>query len=246
MESDKASSSGYCQTCNTTHHIYPGAALAYCDQLMSTLEESKHIDFASSTSDPKLSTDYLFGSARGQMFGVMTCRHPDGTVGTIKAFSGQYDGIWQVNGWVPPLFNIQKMDALCRNVEKNIKSLGREIEAFEHDSSKRNQLRQDRRLLSQNLMRKIHTLYLLPNFRGETAALTDVFRGKGRGIPTGVGDCCAPKLLGYAASNNLTPLGVAEFFWGRTNRSKSKSHKNFYPACLEKCQPILGFMLCGL
>lgn len=245
-ESDQHSSSGYCQTCGTAHLIAPGPALSYCHQLMADLEASQRIDFERSTPDPKLSTNYLYGTARGQMFGVMTCRHTDGTVGTIKAFSGQYDGVWLVKGWVPPLFNVPKMESLCVNVEKKIKSLGREIDSLTHNSLKRKQLIKDRRQLSQNLMRKIHTLYLMKNFKGDTASLTEVFQGRSKGIPTGTGDCCAPKLIGYAAQHNLTPLGLAEFFWGKSNRSQSKSHKTFYPACPEKCQPILGYMLCGL
>jgi tRNA pseudouridine32 synthase/23S rRNA pseudouridine746 synthase len=62
----------------------------------------------------------------------------------------------------------------------------------------------------------------------------------------GVGECCAPKLLNYAALNGLKPLGLSEFYWGKENKSGTRKHGEFYPACAEKCQPILGFMLCGI
>ena len=94
-------------------------------------------------------------------------------------------------------------------------------------------------------MKDLHATYLLTNFRGESKSLTDVFLGTS-GIPTGTGDCCAPKLLNYAAKHNLTPLGISEFYIGKENRSKTKEHGTFYPACSSKCQPILGFLLCGL
>ena len=94
-------------------------------------------------------------------------------------------------------------------------------------------------------MQDIHSLYLLTNFHGETANLYQVYADQ-NGIPTGTGDCCAPKLLNYAAKNRLIPLGIAEFYWGRENRSGSRRHGAFYSSCKEKCEPILGFMLCGL
>jgi hypothetical protein len=94
-------------------------------------------------------------------------------------------------------------------------------------------------------MQEIHAMYRLPNFRGQVVPLPLAVHPEGN-APTGTGDCCAPKLLGYAAAHNLTPLGLAEFYFGRTNRSGTREHGRFYPSCLDKCGRILGFMLCGL
>jgi hypothetical protein len=99
--------------------------------------------------------------------------------------------------------------------------------------------------LSRNLMGAIHGLYHLVNFRGEQAPLMKVFLGKGA-PPAGTGDCCAPKLLHHAARHGLRPEGLAEVYWGRPNASATRQHGGLYPACAEKCRPILGFMLCGL
>jgi hypothetical protein len=240
------SCSGYCKDCDTVHHFPLGQAAFFCQKIMTELDNKRRVDYEDSTANPKFSTDYLFGPARGQMFGVLVCQHPNGTIGTLKAFSGQYDGNWSANGWVPPLFNINEMESLCVDVEKEIKQLGQAIENGKAGNSDHIQLVKERRLLSQNLMRRIHALYTLTNFKGQSAPLVKIFQGNNKGIPTGAGDCCAPKLLGYAARHQLTPLGLAEFFWGRENRSQTRQHKIFYPACKEKCEPILGFMLCGL
>jgi hypothetical protein len=94
-------------------------------------------------------------------------------------------------------------------------------------------------------MQDIHRLYTLTNFRGELRPLTEAFTASG-GIPTGTGDCCAPKLLNQAIQKCLLPLGMAEFYWGRENSSQTRHHGRFYPSCDTKCTPILGFMLCGL
>jgi tRNA pseudouridine32 synthase / 23S rRNA pseudouridine746 synthase len=64
------------------------------------------------------------------------------------------------------------------------------------------------------------------------------------GIPTGTGDCCAPKLLHYAATHQLKPISMAEFWWGEDSRDKRQGE--FYGACVERCQPLMGFMLAGI
>ena len=61
--------------------------------------------------------------------------------------------------------------------------------------------------------------------------------------PAATGECSAPKLLQYAFENKLTPIALAEFWWGNTTKSLERKHKGFYPACKNKCRPILEFML---
>lgn len=39
---------------------------------------------------------------------------------------------------------------------------------------------------------------------------------------------------------------MAEFWWGASPLSEVRTHKNFYPACKSKCEPILSHMLAGL
>ena len=39
---------------------------------------------------------------------------------------------------------------------------------------------------------------------------------------------------------------MAEFWWGPAPKSAIRQHKNYYPSCYSKCQPILGHMLQGL
>ncbi len=237
---------GHCPTCGTTHNLPDNPAIQPCLDLMKTLKNKKRIDLLSSdnNANPLLSTDYLYGPARGQMFGVMVCRHQDGSMGTFRAFSGQYNGIWHVDGWTPPLVAEKKFHNINHDVEKEIKELGRRINALDH-SLEQQILKRTRKSLSQKLMKDIHALYQMTNFHGQTRSLQATFTGPG-GIPTGTGDCCAPKLLNYAATHGLQPLGLAEFYWGKANKSGTRQHGSFYPSCKAKCQPILGFMLCGL
>jgi hypothetical protein len=179
------------------------------------------------------------------MFGVLECRGPDGARKVLRAFSGQYNGQWHVEGWVPPLFDENLWHSTNRDTERQIKELSHQLEQLGTHDPLCKKIAQSRRSLSQQLMKELHAVYRLSNFQGETKSLQDAFQGTG-GLPTGTGDCCAPKLLNYAACHQLTPLGISEFFVGRQNRSGTKKHGIFYPSCTDKCQPILGFLLCGL
>lgn len=136
-----------------------------------------------------------------------------------------------------------------------------------------------------------------------------------KGMPVGVGECCATKLIAFAVDHNrrveieqkcrrrvatgahaelklLTPVGIAEVFFGTSKQTqrpregkgfpsaaatstptspsvalekeakssgaeavtaRKKQVKNlvdndgvFYDACELRCQPVLGFMMCGL
>lgn len=229
------SASGLCADCGTTHSLGAGNSRKYALELMQQLETTCGLDDGKR---PECSTDALWGEARGQMFGVLECETPAGATVVLKAFSGQYNGQWLIEGWVPPILDVQAFHRLSDPVDKQIKHL--DVVIGEGGDTK--EQIQERKALSQQLMKDVHALYHLRNFRGETRPLSKVFPG---GIPTGVGDCCAPKLLQYAALKGLKPLGLSEFFWGRENRSGKRQHRQFYPACAEKCQPILGFMLCG-
>lgn len=238
---------GYCRRCGREHLLNEGGSREKALSLIAELTAKRRIDLESADHDasPRYSMDYLDGPALGQMFGVLEYRAPDGRLGVLRAFSGQYNGSWQVAGWVPPLFNEELWQKTNYTTERRIKDLSRRIEQLADHNHHRRQLVEERRSLSQQLMKDLHAIYRLTNFRGETKSLKEVFLGQG-GIPTGTGDCCAPKLLHYAARHRLTPLGISEFYLGRPNRSQTRQHGTFYPSCRGKCQPILGFLLCGL
>ncbi len=249
--SSTISASGFCAACGTTHSLAAGNSRKYAMELMEQLDTFKRIDHWTG-SDPtdriaeagapskKWSTDYLWGDARGQMFGVLECEDGGGNTVVLKAFSCQYNGEWLVDGWAPPLFDVDAFHQLTRPVYREISELGRQIEA--HPDPK--QLTEKRAALSRRLMIEIHDLYRLANFAGAARPLSEVL-GRRQGIPAGTGDCCAPKLLNHAALNGLKPIGLSEFYWGKESKSGARRHRQFYPACADKCRPILGFMLCG-
>jgi len=220
------------------------SALPHAQDLLATLERFGSIGLGVAKEDPRLSLEYLYGPARGQMFGLLLYEDKAGKQGVLKAFSGQYNGIWEVPGWVGPILDPAEFERTIKFDEPRIKDLSRRMQGLGVDDPSRLAMLAQRRELSRNLMDRIFGLYRLTNFRGQTRALAEVFTGKA--MPTGTAECCAPKLLHHAAVHGLTPLGLAEFYVGCENRSATRRHGQFFAPCAEKCRPILGFMLCGL
>ena len=64
--------------------------------------------------------------------------------------------------------------------------------------------------------------------------------------PAGAGECAAPKLLQYAYLSGLSPIAMAEFWWGESPKTEIRHHGYYYPSCRGKCEPILRHMLQGL
>lgn len=107
-----------------------------------------------------------------------------------------------------------------------------------------NQLKEGRRVKSGALQQKLFAEYSFLNQFGERKSIGEIFNNN---PPAGAGECAAPKLLHYAFEHHLKPIAMAEFWWGQSPKSEIRKHKQFYPACKSKCEPILlSHMLTGL
>ena len=119
----------------------------------------------------------------------------------------------------------------------------REFNSFEEQIASLKKARKETSaLLQKTLFEKFEFL----NQQKETKALIDIFDNPAIKPPAGAGECAAPKLLQFAFKNDLTPLCMAEFWWGISPNSAIRKHKNFYPACQGRCKPILTHMLDGI
>ena len=105
-------------------------------------------------------------------------------------------------------------------------------------------LKELRKQKSSTLQQKLFDAYSFLNQFGERKSIGEIFNNN---PPAGAGECAAPKLLHYAFENQLKPVAMAEFWWGKAPNSEIRKHKQFYPACKSKCEPILmTHMLQGL
>jgi tRNA pseudouridine32 synthase / 23S rRNA pseudouridine746 synthase len=101
-----------------------------------------------------------------------------------------------------------------------------------------------RRMVSRGFMKQLHDTYSIPNARGERRPLRSLYGGAEP--PSGAGDCAGAKLLAYAFTHGLQPVALAEFWWGTPPASGGRVQGAFYPACRDKCGPLLPAMLEGL
>ncbi|MCK6512796.1 pseudouridine synthase [Myxococcota bacterium] len=135
----------------------------------------------------------------------------------------------------------QALRAWMQSQEEALSPLRQAV--FEADAEMQ-RLKQARKHRSRTLQDRMYGAYRIANFSGRARPL-EAFFSEGR-LPTGTGDCCAPKLLHLAATHRLRPLGLAEFWWGPSLPNGSRVSGEFYGACAERCQPIMGFLLSGL
>jgi len=237
--------SGFCTDCRKMHSLPPDRAIPYARELIRNLEIHRCLDFElpESERNPELSTARLYSDMRGKMFGVLVCEDAKGNEIVLKAFSSKYNNYFSAPGWAPLVPDETAFTTEIENGNKVLHPMTDTINALVKDHPDRKQLIDERRAASHAILERLLDMYNFTNFRGETRNIRQAFTGKR--IPMGTGDCCAPKLLNYAAKNGLRPIALVEFFWGKETVSGDRQQGEFYEACAERCQPLLGFMLCG-
>ncbi|MEE9348450.1 MAG: RluA family pseudouridine synthase [Flavobacteriaceae bacterium] len=116
----------------------------------------------------------------------------------------------------------------------------------ENHLEKISKLQAVRNAKSYAIQQKLFDQYFFLNTNKNSISLTSIFKDLSLNPPAGTGDCAAPKLLQFAFKNNLKPIAMAEFWWGNSQTATIRKHKNYYPSCKGKCEPILGHMLQGM
>jgi tRNA pseudouridine32 synthase/23S rRNA pseudouridine746 synthase len=273
----------------------------------------------------------------GKMFGVLLVKNVQGELGFISAFSGKLAKQSQIQGFVPPVFDLLAKDSFFLSEQVTINTLNQKIDLLESapqlavlrqalitletkhsqqlsilrdelvenrkarkikrqalqnnvdssitdkglkelaqlsiydkwrlkdltDQSQQSigqlqirvdelighiaELKLQRKTLSADLQNRIFSQYQFLNKELLPKSLVNIFAETAlKSPPAGAGECAAPKLLQYAFQHQLTPLAMAEFWWGASPKSEIKKHQQYYPACTGKCQPILKHMLSGM
>ena len=133
---------------------------------------------------------------------------------------------------------------LERYWKEQISEIKTELESF---SSQIEALKAERRNRSAALQQKLFQQFNFLNAKGETKNLCAIFEETVQKTPpAGAGECAAPKLLQYAYLSGLSPIAMAEFWWGKSPKTEIRHHGYYYPSCRGKCEPILRHMLQGL
>jgi tRNA pseudouridine32 synthase/23S rRNA pseudouridine746 synthase len=191
---------------------------------------------------------------KGKMFGVLIVENETGELGFLAAFSGQICGKSDADEFVPAVFDYLDPQGYFKVHERMISEINAEVkrlsalknnaEASEEDERQITILKKRRKRMSEDLQNWLFPNFVMINYKGERRNLVDIFDFYCHKLPpSGSGECCAPKLLQYAFLHNFKPLQIAEFWMGRSPRGEHREQGAFYPACENKCRPILRFML---
>lgn len=180
---------------------------------------------------------------KGKMFGVLVIQKSDKTFGFLGTVSGKLEGRTSSSRFVPSSFDESTDDFFINRGMTALTQLGKEIQQAK-TTTEINDLRERRKQKSYALQRQLFENYKFLNLHGEQKNVIQIFEKSPQGNPpAAAGECAAPKLLQYTFQNNLKPIAFAEFWWGKPPKSQEREHKRFYPACKDKCRPILEYML---
>jgi tRNA pseudouridine32 synthase / 23S rRNA pseudouridine746 synthase len=188
----------------------------------------------------------------GKMFGVLVIQNQKNEFGYIAAFSGKLANSNQHTAFVPPVFDMLTEDSFLTVGMKELQALGLEIATLEALESTQQAariavLKHTRKTHSNHLQNKLFDHYTFLNQSGKIKSLRELFKSNTtKNPPSAAGECAAPKLLQHAFLHNYKPIALAEFWWGLSPKSATWKHKQYYPACQEKCAPILAHMLEGI
>lgn len=141
-------------------------------------------------------------------------------------------------------FEKAELKRLQQHLNQQQESILEKIKSFDNNLEK---LRNERKKLSEALQNWLFNQYVVLNGKGEKATINDIFeQSRKTKPPAATGECAAPKMLQYAFANGLQPIAMGEFWWGKSPIGEVRQHGAFYPACHNKCEPLLNFMLQGI
>ncbi len=189
------------------------------------------------------------GMVIGKMFGVLVVQNEMNKIGYLAAFSGKLAGSNSHNKFVPPVFDLLTENSFLNKGMEELTVMNQGIKKLKDLDTVANKelinlLKAKRKQYSIALQNEIFNHYHFLNEAGKEKSLVDIFATAGyKNPPAGAGECAGPKLLQYAFQQGMKPVALTEFWWGLSPKSATWKHRNFYPCCKEKCEPILAHML---
>ncbi|MFK7807949.1 MAG: pseudouridylate synthase [Saprospiraceae bacterium] len=182
-----------------------------------------------------------FFSNNGKMFGILVVQKKDHSYGYLGTVSGKLQEGASCNKFVPSIFDDSVGDFFIHRGMAELTSISHQIKNTDHSATIVS-LKEKRRNKSIALQQRLFENYRFLNLSGKAKNLLDVFKSYStRTPPSAAGECAAPKLLQYAIKQQLKPIALTEFWWGAP--TPEKKHDVFYPACENRCRPILEYML---
>lgn len=187
--------------------------------------------------------NYDFDTKKGKMFGVLVVQQKDNSFGFLGTISGKFLGDKKDSKLTPSVFDDSSGDYFINKGMTELTDIGTKIKKAENQSDI-DLLKETRKQKSLALQQRLFENYQFLNISGATKNVLQIFEDSTHGKPpSAAGECAAPKLLQYAFKHELKPMAIAEFWWGNPPKNKEREHQKYYPACKNKCRPILEYML---
>ncbi len=187
--------------------------------------------------------NYDFHTQRGKMFGVLVVQQKDGTYSYLGATSGKLPEGLKWDKLTPSVFDESIDDYFINRGMKELGEISKDIK-LSNKPSEIILLKEKRKLKSNLLQKRLFENYNFLNLSYKEKNLLEIFKHSSHGNPPAAsGECAAPKLLQYAIKYQLKPIAITEFWWGSSIENKEKKHGLYYPACKNRCRPILEYML---
>lgn len=177
------------------------------------------------------------------MFGVLVVQKKDNSYGYLGTVSGKLGGNAKCDQFIPSIFDDTVDDFFIHKGMTELTEIGNQIKNS-NDIAEISLLKEKRKQQSIGLQQQLFENYHFLNLSGKQKNLLEIFKTSDHGNPpSAAGECAAPKLLQYAITHQLKPIALTEFWWGNSIANKEKEHAVFYPACKNRCRPILEYML---
>lgn len=187
--------------------------------------------------------EYNFRKQKGKMFGILVIQKEDNSYGFLGAISGKIPNNATQNRFVPSVFDDSTGDFFINKGMSKLSEI-RTLISISKDLIERELLKKKSKIKSIELQKRLFENYIFMNRLGKEQNVLEIFKNSNYGYPpSAAGECSAPKLLQHAFKHKLKPIAIAEFWWGNTSTNRERKHKIYYPACKNKCRPILEFML---
>ncbi len=187
--------------------------------------------------------NYDFHIQKGKMFGILVVQKEDNTYCYLGTSSGKLPGNAKCYKFIPSIFDDSVGDFFINKGMTELSEIGSQIKNT-NSTSEIISLKEKSKQKSIALQQRLFENYNFLNLSGKNKNLLEIFKSSSLGNPpSAAGECAAPKLLQYAIRHRLKPIALTEFWWGNNIKNKERKHTFFYPACKNRCQPILEYML---
>lgn len=214
----------------------------YCKLLVSHIESNK-IELE------QVAQESVERSGQGVMLGCLVCWDKSAEKRVVLAtVSGNAKRLRQISFdnnkpflFVPNLVTNLQIESALKEYDLQIHELTSEINSNILSEKEKQQLIQKRTSFTDVSLRRVFELYEFTCIGNKKKSLTQIIQNRKKLVPTGTGDCCAPKLLSYAFEKEYEIISMDEIFYG--SNTKNKENGKSYPPCDERCGIVLPYML---